>query len=87
MSFYGKGNVSADFVGLARRRWQRDEPGAMHFFANGCGGNLATGKYNRGEPEDREELTERLYKAWKEAWRIRRKMPIEQMVFRSIPLA
>ncbi|MFO0875952.1 MAG: DUF4838 domain-containing protein [Gemmataceae bacterium] len=85
MSFYGKGNVSADFVGLARRLRQRDEPGVMHFFANGCGGNLAPGKYNRGEPEDREELTERLYKAWKAAWKNTKKLDIEQVSFRSVP--
>lgn len=85
MSYYGKGNVSADFVGLARRQWQRDELGGMHFFANGCGGNLAPGKYNRGEPEDRQELTKRLYKAWKEAWENTKKLPIEQVGFRSIP--
>lgn len=85
MSFYGKGNVSADFVGLARRQWQRENPGVMHFFANGCGGNLAPGKYNRGEPEDRQELTMRLYEAWKEAWRNTKKLTIEQVEFRSIP--
>lgn len=87
MSFYGKGNVSADFVGLARRQWQREEPGVLHFFANGCGGNLAPGKYNRGEPADRQELTKRLYMAWKEAWKNTKKLAIDQVMFRSIPFS
>ncbi|MGL4552283.1 MAG: hypothetical protein ACRC33_13980 [Gemmataceae bacterium] len=53
MSFYGQGNVSSDFPGLARRRRQADDPGVIHFYANGCGGDLAAGKHNDGSPEAR----------------------------------
>lgn len=87
MSHYGQGLVSADFVGIARQRRQGDDPGVMHFYANGCAGNLGAGKYNDGSPEARVELAERLYQAWKSAWQSTRKRPLERIAFRSIPLA
>src|SRR5690606_37153503 len=37
MSHYGKGEVSSDFVGLARQRMQESEPGCAHLYFNGCG--------------------------------------------------
>ncbi len=86
MSHYGQGQVSADFAGIARRRRQADDPGVMHFYANGCGGNLGAGKYNDGSPLARVELAERLYQAWKAAWQATRKVPIERLTFRSVPL-
>ena len=85
MSYYGQGHVSSDFAGLARRFRQLDDPGVLHFYANGCGGNLAAGKYNEGSPEDRVQLTERLYKAWKSAWEQTKKQPLEKLEFRSAP--
>lgn len=86
MSHYGQGQVSADFAGIARRRRQADDPGVMHFYANGCGGNLGAGKYNDGSPLARVELAERLYQAWKAAWQATRKVPIKRLTFRSVPL-
>ena len=86
MSHYGKGQVSADFAGIARRRRQADQPGVLHFYANGCGGDLAPGKYNDGSPVVREELAERLYQGWKAAWQATRKVPLERLEFRSVPL-
>ena len=61
MSYYGDGRVSSDFCGLARRRRQKDEPGCIHLYFNGCGGNIGAGKYNNGSPEARVELTQRIY--------------------------
>ncbi|MBS0261140.1 MAG: hypothetical protein JSS02_04225 [Planctomycetes bacterium] len=86
MSYYGRGQVSADFVGLARRRRQADQPGVLHFYANGCGGDLGAGKYNDGSPVAREELTERLYRAWKKAWEQTQKQELKRITVRSIPL-
>ena len=86
MSFYGQGNVSSDFAGLARRMRQGEDPGVLHFYANGCGGNLGAGKYNDGSPEAREQLTERLHRAWKLAWKDAKKHPIDAVGFRSTPL-
>jgi hypothetical protein len=61
MSHYGKGHVSSDFVGLARKRRQKEEPGCTHIYFTGCAGNVAAGKYNDGSPDARERLTQRIY--------------------------
>jgi hypothetical protein len=63
MSYYGGGEVSADFVGLARERRQQEEPDTLHVYFTGCAGNLTAGKYNDGSPENRTVLAERLYSA------------------------
>ncbi len=61
MSYYGDGRVSSDFVGLARKRRQAEEPNCAHLYFTGCSGNIAAGKYNNGTPEARVQLTERIY--------------------------
>lgn len=61
MSHYGKGHVSSDFPGLARKRRQKDEPGCTHLYFTGCSGDVTAGKYNDGSPEMRVELTQRMY--------------------------
>ena len=61
MSHYGRGHVSSDFVGLARKRRQKEEPGCTHIYFTGCAGNVAAGKYNDGSPEARVRLTQRIY--------------------------
>jgi len=60
MSHYGKGQVSPDFCGLARQLQQQAEPGCTHLYFNGCGGNVAAGKYNDGTPEMRPVLRDRI---------------------------
>ncbi len=61
MSHYGQGHVSSDFVGLARKQRQKEEPGCTHIYFTGCAGNVAAGKYNDGTPEARVRLTQRIY--------------------------
>ncbi len=61
MSYYGDGRVSSDFCGLARKRRQKEEPGCIHLYFNGCGGNIGAGKYNDGSKEMRPVLTQRIY--------------------------
>ena len=63
MSHYGKGMVSSDFPGLARKRLQASEPGCTHLYFTGGAGNIGAGKYNDGSPEARVELTDRLHAA------------------------
>lgn len=63
MSHYGKGQVSSDFPGLARKRLQSADPGCTHLYFTGCAGNIGAGKYNDGSPEARIELTDRLHAA------------------------
>jgi hypothetical protein len=62
MSHYGQGHVSSDFVGLARKQRQHEEPACTHIYFTGCAGNIAAGKYNDGSPEARLALTQRIYK-------------------------
>ncbi len=54
MSYYGDGRVTSDFVGLARDRRDRDEPGALHVYFTGSAGNVTAGKYNDGSKPMRE---------------------------------
>lgn len=63
MSHYGKGRVSSDFCGLARKRLQQAETGCTQLYFNGCGGNIGAGKYNDGSEEMRPILTDRIYSA------------------------
>ena len=85
MSYYGKGGVSSDFVGLARRRRQTDLPAVAAMYGSGASGNVTAGKYNDGEPANRAKLSERIYKAMCTAWTNTRRHPITQLDFRSIP--
>jgi hypothetical protein len=61
MSYYGDGRVSSDFVGLARKQRQKEDPGCLHLYFTGCAGNIAAGKYNDGSKETRPVLTRRIY--------------------------
>ncbi len=63
MSHYGRGEVSSDFPGLARKRRQQEDPDCTHLYFTGAAGNIAAGKYNNGSAEARIALTERLYAA------------------------
>ncbi len=83
MSYYGQGEVSADFPGLARRRLQKEMPGVAQIYATGCAGNVVAGKYNDGSPRSRIELADRLYRAMKLAWDSTHTMPIEEISLRS----
>ncbi len=67
MSHYGKGKVSSDFVGLARKRRQAEDQDCTHIYFTGCSGNVAAGKYNDGSPEARTRLTDRIYAAMVES--------------------
>lgn len=74
-SFYGKGDVTAEFVGLARNR-RENELNLPHIHFNGASGNVAAGKYNDGSPEARVQLTERMADGMKRAWQSTEKSPI-----------
>lgn len=61
MSHYGRGHVSSDFCGLARKQRQKEQPGCTHIYFTGAAGNIAAGKYNDGSPEARIALTRKMY--------------------------
>ena len=63
MSYYGDGRVTSDFVGLARGRRDRDEPGALHLYFTGAAGNVTAGKYNDGSRAMRGVLADRVHRA------------------------
>ena len=67
-SFYGRGGVSADFVGLARTLREATLPDVSHIHFSGAGGNVAAGKYNDGSPTNRLALAHRLVEGIEEAW-------------------
>jgi hypothetical protein len=86
MSHYGKGQVSADFPGLARARRQADTPGVLQLYFTGCGGDTTAGKYNTGAVTNRPVLAERLYRAMLAAWQNTQRRPLEQVDFRVAEL-
>ncbi len=75
MSHYGKGDVSADFPGLARAA-REAALGVPHVYFTGAGGNIAAGKYNDGSPARRPELAGRLEDAMRRAWEATDKTPV-----------
>jgi len=76
-SYYGKGDVTCEWVGLARNQRQRAIPGLLHVHFNGASGNVAAGKYNDGAPERRPELAARLAEAMRLAWEGTTRSPIQ----------
>jgi hypothetical protein len=86
MSYYGRGGVSADFVGMARRHRQADEPWAAHIYLSGCSGNVTAGKYNDGSEGNRPVLAERIYRAMVAAWEATKRQPLTQATYRTAPL-
>lgn len=87
MSYYGRGEVSADFVGLARRMRQQDDPQVFQIYASGCAGDVTAGKYNDGAPENRPTLARRLHAAMQDAWRNTRRWPLETVQLRSAEMS
>jgi hypothetical protein len=84
MSYYGDGRASSDFVGLARKQRQQEEPGCLHLYFTGCGGNVAAGKYDDGSPEMRPVLTRRVYEGIVASERSLAPVPIETCRWRCV---
>ncbi len=86
MSYYGQGEVSADFPGLARRQRQADLPAVKQIYASGCSGNVTAGKYNNGERANRAALASRLHAAMAAAWQATVRHPVASYKYRVTPL-
>lgn len=86
MSYYGKGGVTADFVGMARARRQEDTPEVFQMYFSGCSGDVTAGKFNDGAPENRPVLAERLHAGMVQAWERTERHPLEQVHVRTAPL-
>ncbi|MDP6355415.1 MAG: hypothetical protein QF473_09960 [Planctomycetota bacterium] len=59
----GTGEVTPEFVGLARNRRIEADEGVAHIYFNGCAGNITAGKYNDGVADNRELFTTRIHDA------------------------
>ncbi|MGH2465116.1 MAG: hypothetical protein ACRDGI_06615 [Candidatus Limnocylindrales bacterium] len=86
MSYYGTGEVSADFIGIARRARQQALPGVVQVYASGCSGNVTAGKYNDGARSNRQVLAARIEEAMAEAWSATERVPLESASFRTAKL-
>lgn len=82
MSHYGKGVISADFVGQARRA----QPGFPIYFT-GAAGNIGAGKYNDGSPANRAVLADRLASAMARARQQETTTPVERLDWRVNPVS
>lgn len=87
MSFYGRGGVGADFVGLARRRRAADDPTVSQIYLSGCSGDVTAGKYNDGSAAMRPLLADRLHAAMRRAWDATRRVPLTTAEFRCAKAA
>jgi hypothetical protein len=87
MSFYGRGGVSADFVGRARRLRQREQPGVVQVYVSGCSGDVTAGKYNDGSVDMRPVLADRMLQGMRQAWENTRRQPLAGMSYRVAELA
>lgn len=87
MIYYGQGQVSCDFAGLARQVIQDGEPKVFQVYFNGCGGNVTAGKYNDGAKENRGVLRDRLVAAMKAAWKTTKTEALEGWEWRVERLA
>lgn len=87
MSYYGKGGVSADFVGMARARRQAEMPDVFQIYFTGCSGDTTAGKFNDGNPANRPVLADKLYQGMVRAWEDTERHPLEQVTLRVAALS
>ena len=66
-SYYHTACADADFPGLARQRADT-ELETKHIYFTGAAGNITAGKWNDGSKKSRAGLTDRLAKAYHQAW-------------------
>ena len=85
-SFYGDGRASYDVPGIARERLQ-NETGVFQVYFNGCGGDVAFGKYNDGSREARKRLAERVYNGMKRSLASVRRTKVTSLEWRVLPVA
>ncbi len=77
-SYYGKGSVNWDFVGMARKQREESLGGVPHIHFDGAGGNVAAGKYNDGSKPVRPLLAKRLAAGMKLAWDSQQKTAVSR---------
>jgi hypothetical protein len=86
MSYYGAGQVSCDFCGLARDRRAGEEGKTFQAYFTGCAGNVTAGKYNDGNKANRAVLRDRMHTAMKAAWKATVRHPVKKWEWRVEPI-
>ena len=84
-SFYRDARATYDFTGMAREKLQEEE-GVFQIYFNGCGGDVAAGKYNDGTREARKGLYERLLAGMKASVAATKYQPVGPIVWRTVDL-
>ena len=87
MSHYGEGYVSADFVGMARAKMQKEHPDVFQIYVTGCCGDTTAGKYNNGAKENRPVLADRVYRGMVAAWAATERQSLDVVAFRVAKMA
>lgn len=82
MSYYGRGDVSYDFVGMAREQRQKDDPGVFQIYLSGCAGDVTASRTNSGDEASRRALAGRLHDGMIRAWEATRRVPLTKADFR-----
>jgi hypothetical protein len=86
MSYYGQGNVSADFVGMARRKMQAQSKDTFHIYFSGASGDTMAGRYNDGNPQNRPVLADRVFQGMSQAFTSTRRSALSRASFRNAKL-
>ncbi len=86
MSYYGKGEVSYDFPGMARTMLDSEQPAVFHMYVSGCSGDVVAAKFNEGNEASRLALAERLATAMSQSIKRLEPQPLKQLAFRNVPL-
>lgn len=81
MSYYGQGQVSYDFPGMAREMRQRANPATFQLYMTGCSGDVVAAKFNDGTPEGRRELAESLAGGMQRAFAATKRQPLTSAAF------
>jgi hypothetical protein len=86
MSYYGQGEVSSDFVGMARDLRQRKTPDVFQIYFSGCAGDVTAAKYNTADAPGRRALAERLEQGMSDAWSATQRHSLKRVAFRNAPM-
>jgi hypothetical protein len=86
-SYYGKGDVTCEFIGIARNNREKSLGGLPHIHFNGAGGNITSGKYNDGSEALRPILAKRVETAMQQAWDQTQKTAVSKNIaWKTIPV-
>ncbi|MEO8762741.1 MAG: hypothetical protein ABI416_00545 [Ginsengibacter sp.] len=86
-SYYGEGDVTCEFIGMARNAREKSMGGLPHIHFNGAGGNITTGKYNDGTEALRQAMAKRVESAMRQAWEHTVKTPLTDNIgWKSTPV-